>query len=319
MSILDSLAKAVFKLNPGQFLIFAGLTFIFVAQWPKTELQQWIVLAGLVMAFLGAAMVMFLYLQQVRRRPGFERTELSQLTQLQTDVAKLRAQTAGVASFSPKERQGIIDNVTANLTHETAAKIASIWAEKFDQKSIDERHKSVFLETANNLIERLQDEISALGRRANVNLVIGILVSALGLIVLTWFVISATNELSSGMHPEDAAIRFVIRISLAIFIQVFAYFFLRLYRYSIFEIKYFQNEITGAQFKLLALVSGLDTKDKSTIQKLCLELAKTERNFILKKGETTAALQRDEIERDYENRMFAMVEKIVGTEKKASK
>jgi hypothetical protein len=63
----------------------------------------------------------------------------------------------------------------------------------------------------------------------------------------------------------------------------------------------------------------METKDKNTVGKLCLELAKTERNFILKKGETTVALQRDDIERAYEDRLFAMVEKVAGGEKKAGK
>jgi len=145
--------------------------------------------------------------------------------------------------------------------------------------------------------------------------VIGILVSGLGLVTLTWFVVSATSELSSGLHAEDAAMRFGIRLSVAVFIQVFAYFFPRLYRYSIFEIKYFQNEITGAQFKLLAVVAARDTRDPKIVDKQCLELAKTERNFVLKKGESTVTLQRDAIERDYENRMVAFVEKILGGKK----
>ncbi len=66
--------------------------------------------------------------------------------------------------------------------------------------------------------------------------------------------------------------------------QVFAYFFLRLYRYGLFEIKYFQNEITSAQLRIIALETILMKGSKETIEKFALEMAKTERNIILKNG-----------------------------------
>jgi hypothetical protein len=72
----------------------------------------------------------------------------------------------------------------------------------------------------------------------------------------------------------------VTRISLVAFIEIFAYFFLRLYRYSIFEIKYFQNETTNAEFRVVALEAALLTEDKEIIKKICADMSKTERNFI---------------------------------------
>jgi hypothetical protein len=299
--------------RPASFLVFIGSAIAIVASTyanEKTQ-SQWLIFTGLGLIGMGTSMMMLNYLQQTRFRSSADHNvSRMELYDIRQELERLSTQTKNVANFTPEERTEIIADVTENLSQETAAKIASIWAKEFDEKSTDEKHESAFREIAENLVERLQEEISALGRRANVNLVIGILVSGLGLAVLTWFVISATSELSSGLHPEDAAMRFAVRLTLAIFIQVFAYFFLRLYRYSIFEIKYFQNEITGAQFKLLALVSAMRTKDTKIVDKLCLELAKTERNFVLKKGESTVALQREGIERDYENRIFAMIEKI---------
>jgi Skp family chaperone for outer membrane proteins len=306
-----------------EFLVLAGFAAAIVALAsadPKSTQSQWLFVLGGLIATTGTGMIALVYLQQARRRSPPDLQKLrNELRDMSHEVAKLKDETKNVTNFTPEERQDIVSDVKANLSQEAVTKIASIWVQEFKEKSADREHESRFLEIGESLVDRLQDEISALGRRANVNLVIGILVSGLGLVALTWFVVSVTSELSAGVRADDAAVRFIVRLSLAIFIQVFAYFFLRLYRYSIFEIKYFQNEITGAQFKLLALVSALQVKDKNTVGKLCLELAKTERNFILKKGETTAALQRDDIERAYEDRLFAMVERVAGGERKAGK
>lgn len=134
----------------------------------------------------------------------------------------------------------------------------------------------------------LEREISNLGRRANLNLVMGTVVTALRLSLLAYFVLYA-NQLSAPDDRLDIAIYFGTRLTLVLFIEVFAYFFLRLYRYCLFEIKYFQNEVTNARFKIVALESCLHDGSKQMIDMLCMELVKTERNFILKKGETIAS------------------------------
>jgi hypothetical protein len=240
----------------------------------------------------------------------------ARLDTLRQEVDELKHLAGNAASFTPSERERIVSEVTATLSRDAVAKIASVWAADFERKSADQGHETDLLKTANLLVDRLDNEINDLGRRANINLVIGILISGLGLAALTWFVVSASSDFAANVWSGDVAVRFGVKSSLAIFIQIFAYFFLRLYRYSIFEIKYFQNEITGAQFKVIALLAARAGKDAKTADKVCLELAKTERNFILKRGETTVALQRDEIERDYESRLITMIEKILGAERK---
>src|SRR4051794_40650890 len=84
---------------------------------------------------------------------------------------------------------------------------------------------------------------------------------------------------------EDLALRFIPRFLFVIFVDIFSYFFLNLYRHSIFEIKYFQNELTNLDARLVALEGSLIIGDEKTVAKLCEALAKTERNFVLKKGE----------------------------------
>jgi len=56
--------------------------------------------------------------------------------------------------------------------------------------------------------------------------------------------------------------------------------------------------MTNAEFRVMALEAALMSGDKSTIKKLCEDLSKTERNFLLKKGETT--INQKSLENEYE-------------------
>ena len=47
---------------------------------------------------------------------------------------------------------------------------------------------------------------------------------------------------------------------------------------------------------MIAMEAAFASGDKPTIKHMCNELIKTERNFILRKGETTIALRKDELE-----------------------
>ncbi len=90
-----------------------------------------------------------------------------------------------------------------------------------------------------------------------------------GLIALCVIILASSVNIA-GESIQILSYRFVVRVSLPIFMQVFAYFFLRLYRYGLFEIKYFQNEITSAQLRIIALETILMKGSKETIEKFAL-------------------------------------------------
>ncbi|GAH06780.1 unnamed protein product, partial [marine sediment metagenome] len=115
----------------------------------------------------------------------------------------------------------------------------------------------------NKTFDRLSSEIAALSRRGNLNLSLGILTTIVGLAILGYFVINIESI------PEDKVAfiaQFIPRLSLVILIEIFAYFFLRLYKSSLSEIKYFQNEMTNAEAKLAGIRCStlLANKDSMT-------------------------------------------------------
>jgi hypothetical protein len=166
------------------------------------------------------------------------------------------------------------------------------------------------------IIKSLNDQIAELGRRANVNLAMGGAITTIWLSILGYFVYTVHL---APLETTASLIYIGKRLTLVVFIEVFAYFFLRLYRYSIFEIKYFQNEITNARFKIVALEVCHHDGSKSTFDKMCIELVKTERNFILKKGETTLSLRRDEIEQMTDATIAKIAEQFLSSRDSAAR
>lgn len=148
--------------------------------------------------------------------------------------------------------------------------------------------------------KRLRDEIELLARRGNLNLTIGVLTTIFGVGALAYVVLSQP-EFPAHADPASSFVFFtslLSRLSVAIFIEVFAFFFLRLYKSGLEDIRYYQNEITNIESKETALLS-IANNDTCELKKVVIEvLSKTERNGLLKKGETTVALERDRIDRN---------------------
>jgi hypothetical protein len=161
---------------------------------------------------------------------------------------------------------------------------------------------------------RLVQEIRALGRRGNVNLVIGIITIFIG-VCLLGFVVFWESDVDPSDHWRYA-FHFMVRLSIALFVEVFAYFFLRLYKNGLEDIKYYQNEISNVQSKQAAMLLTIKLNDK-VLSKLVIDaLVKTERNFLLKKGETTLSLERERLDK---NELLEFVKDTIGIARKNPK
>lgn len=161
---------------------------------------------------------------------------------------------------------------------------------------------------------RLSREIASLQWRGNLNLVLGILISVSGLSVLGIFLlpsnfiisnVSAGGNISivtNGGKMSNEVISFLIhfipRLTFVLLIELFAYFFLKLYKSSLSEIKYFQNEITNIEAKHLALRAAFLAGSVTLSNKVISSFVDTERNHILEKGQTTVDLERSRIDRE---------------------
>jgi len=135
---------------------------------------------------------------------------------------------------------------------------------------------------------RLLNEVERLGFRNNVNLVFGVISVGVGL----WLLFSlAFSKPPDKYDLTTFLITFIPRLTLIIFIEIFAYFFLALYKNGLSEIKYFQNEITNIEAKAIALEAATKSGNSEVIVEVIKKIAATERNHVLKKGEPTVELE----------------------------
>lgn len=161
-----------------------------------------------------------------------------------------------------EELQEIIKSKVINETTEDLIKTMEA---KVEKKYFFEKIKHAFQIT----LERLRREVTTLNLRSNLNLVLGIIITGVGLYLLYMFVFK-------GELKQDNTLSFIInftpKLSLVIFIEVFAFFFLSLYKTSLSEIKYYQNEMTKIEIKYIALVAALEHKSNETISEIIKEI-----------------------------------------------
>ncbi|WP_410568106.1 hypothetical protein [Acinetobacter sp. H1(2024)] len=155
-------------------------------------------------------------------------------------------------------------------------------------------------------IQRINIEKESLSRRSNLNLIIGMFLSISGIAVLgssvfNFININDFNVLLTKMIP---------RFLFVILIELFAYFFLNLYRKSLEDIKYYQNELTNLEAKYLSLQTSLALNNYKLINNVIDQLVKTERNFILEKDQSTIELEKERINSNNTNNTLQVLKDI---------
>ncbi|MFA9283882.1 hypothetical protein ACCQ08_03805 [Comamonas sp. SY3] len=217
------------------------------------------------------------------------------INQLNYANEELKYSSSLAAQLGDQDKDALIANLKNQLTSETAKDVlAEIEANVSISQARIEKERELFFEFE-EIRMRLTKEIEALGFRGNVNLTLGAITTVIGLVILGWGVFQEVT--SAVKDPWVMASHFLPRLTLVILIELFAFFFLSLYKASLAEIKYFQNELTNAESKHIALQTSIKYGDPSMIAMMVQSLASTERNYILTKDQSTAALEKAKIER----------------------
>lgn len=190
-------------------------------------------------------------------------------------------------SLDENEKSELIETIKEQITsvasNEYISDIKASLVKAID-KSTKDRLEKHFLGT----MKRLSNEINELGKRAKVNLIIGSVAALSGVSVFVLFVF---ERVSPDAVESYLITDFAPRISLVIVIEIFAYFFLGLYKSNLSEIKYFHNELTNVESRYLALEEAISLEDEDAVKEIVKDISKTERNFLLKKGESTVSTE----------------------------
>lgn len=209
------------------------------------------------------------------------------------------------------DKEGLIDNiVTDQRILKLQNTIRQLELEKINQGNTSEVEytdvemmEDTLIDIENNILKYLYK----LSRNSNLNLIIGVVGTITAISVL------ATSLLFNERYLtyESFLLNFIPKISFVVFIQLFAFFFLRLYKANLEDTKYFQNELTNILAKSAAIKLASYTEDKILISALLLDLSKTERNFKLAAGESLMNLEKHKIEKDFDLESLRMFKEFL--------
>lgn len=179
------------------------------------------------------------------------------------------------------------------------SRAAEIAIEKLTEGAINSVRTSLaqtrVLELEQKSLSRLSDQIVALGYRANISLGAGVGFCVVGLLIL-WSTLSSVElENTAATSPVVYWAEFIKiyapRLSIVLIIEIIGFFFLKLFRTALDEIRITQNEATNVEMKLIA--SNLASSGcESELPEVIRALLSTERNVVIEKGQTTVDLEK---------------------------
>ena len=269
------------------------------------ESNPFLVVLGVAAAMLGMVTAMLWYLQTSRAQSKWAAAALQDsVRQIEGRLTLTERQLADrVPPISESQRKELANRLEKRIREVAAADfLENIRAALKDQQAhLEDRETDLQLRDElekrhKRTVDRLVGELADLSQRGNLNLAIGIGTAIVGVVILGYFVIVSMGQLGAGTMAF--ATSFIPRISLVVVIQIFAYYFLRLYSSSLMEIKYFQNELTNVEVQFLALRTAMGTGKEQPAGEILLRLAKTERNHVLKKGQSTVDIERRRMEKE---------------------
>jgi cell fate (sporulation/competence/biofilm development) regulator YmcA (YheA/YmcA/DUF963 family) len=218
-----------------------------------------------------------------------------------------------------RERQFISDSDIDGLRMQVLEKVRESASGQFlgqiEQRLEENRKIHDLQRRVDKTLNRIYAEIDALGRRGALNLVIGILTAATGVTILGVLVLGKNSTPSNVL---EFTMTFLPRLSLVVILELFSYFFLRLYKAGLDEIKYFQNEATNIEQKVLALEVSLEKCDEVMVAESIKCLLATERNALLPEGISTRELRALEaLDRNFSLTPKALAEIVQSVSKKS--
>jgi len=190
------------------------------------------------------------------------RDKVGSLTQ---EVASLKSAQLDALGGS---RQELIDALKPTIHEGVADELEQRFTQRAAQSARETEIREVF--AAAEL--RLRNELGALSRRSNLNLVIGVLTTSMAVGLLTYMVLGVAVNFDSVTALLS---HYVPRLALVLFIEVFSFFFLRLYRATLTEMRTYQTDLTALTIQHVAVVAAFSTGDAQSVAALSKELLMT--------------------------------------------
>lgn len=242
------------------------------------------------LVLLGVSLLLFHYLRFTSSRTDAQfhlsraelHAQMEAIQELHKVLHSLTTQTQITEHASSVWTDDERKTLVASLSESVRATLSAAFLKEVEQHygtAIRSRaEQSELREICEDSKRRIKREIDALTRRSNINLVIGVITTLLAVGLLAYVV------LSDKLISTDASavlLHFLPRLSIVLFIETFSFFFLRLYKSGLADIKYYQNELTGIEARHVALeaVVGSSTVPEYG-QPILAEYARVDRNHV---------------------------------------
>lgn len=145
--------------------------------------------------------------------------------------------------------------------------------------------------------ERIKTEIQNLKRRATINLSLGVTLSCAALLVFFFLVY---NEKPDEDY-QKVFLHFASRVGLVVFVELLAYFFLKLYKSTLTSVQYYHNELTNIETRKIAAIVAIKHCKEDKIWQTVEYLLKVERNVLVKDKETTIQMEMLKLQSEKDN------------------
>lgn len=158
-----------------------------------------------------------------------------------------------------------------------------------------------------NLINEIREERRQVTVKANLLLLVGTFLALISWAATAsmFFENSIVDALENGKSITGLV---ALRTITSLFGASFALFFLQQYRNGAADRKFYQNEISNMTAIMSAVLIAQRNEDTKIHEKVITKLMEIERNFVLKKGETTSENQRIGTE-------YQLIEKLLDRKK----
>ena len=170
-----------------------------------------------------------------------ERLGESAESKLYSRIEKMQSEVTLLAKSQVSIEEGKIEGVVESLKASIVDNLDQHIEESYSNKILKSRHVNSASDIYGDAVKRLSQEIEKLSRRANLNLVIGVLTTASAVGLLVYMVLGNEHVFSdvAGLMSY-----YIPRVTIVILVETFSFFFLRLYKSNLEEIKYYQSQIT---------------------------------------------------------------------------
>ena len=165
-----------------------------------------------------------------------------ELRELSNKVAELKKAQLTSATDGKDVVEALLPLVQSGVGELLEQKFAA-QAQDFDKLS---EIRDVFQKAS----ARLHLELDSLRNRGNLNLVIGTLTTTVAIVLLTYMVLGSARTFADA---TDLLAHYVPRVTIVVFIEIFAFFFLKLYRDTLHEMRTYQDDLTRLQIQQVAL------------------------------------------------------------------